>query len=428
MVLTLATRVIDVLDDLFPILDSISFYLEGYSYILAAQPNSDKVFRAIKRSYKRILELWHASTKFLSTSLRKKVLSLSYKTLHEDIRKFKDDIFQYYTVAHSLSVTGAQVQANIEKQENLRRSIFKWIQGSTHYVSLDQKKDFERIKEDHTEGTCQWLFRTESFKTWTDRNDKAVLWYHAPPGTGKSTMASVVIDSLQKTSDGVVIYFFYSANEPSKREGFNGIRSLILQLLLTCNRLPDELMNEYFRARDGYEDYLNNSDRQIIQKLLHSLMTSHPSGQMYLVLDGLDECSKEGPEFFDTLAKLLNSESNATVKWFFSSCDVNPISKTMEKAHSLTIEPNLEAITNDIRIHLKNKIHCPRHEGVWFDNEEQSFLHVNLRLKILKDTPGMSPERVWEEFQRFPKELGDCYVKQLERIELMPTYNQALAK
>lgn len=428
IVLSLATRVSEVLDDLFPILENVGFYLDGYSQILVAQPNSEEVFRSIKRSYKRILELWYVSAKVLSNSLGKTALLLSYKPLKEEIRRFKDDIFQDYTRAYTISATVAQVKSTIEKHDNLQRSIVKWIQGSTNYVALDQKKDLERIKEDHTEGTCQWLFDTEAFKTWIGRKDNAVLWYHAPPGTGKSTMASVVTDNLQKALSGEVVYFFYSINQPSKREAFNGIRSLILQLLLSCDPLPDDLVNEYSRARDNFEDYLSNGDIRTIHKLLKSLLDSHPTGQVYLVLDGLDECSKESPKFFDTLGKLLKSGSNATVKWFFSSCNVNPISRTMLSADSLIVEPNFEAIANDIRAHLKNKIHCPRHEGVWFGKDEQSFLHVNLRLKILKDTPGMSPEQVWEEFDRFPRELGDCFVKQLERIALMPDYNQARAK
>ncbi|CAF3589154.1 unnamed protein product [Fusarium graminearum] len=428
IVLSLATRVSEVLDDLFPILENVGFYLDGYSQILVAQPNSEEVFRSIKRSYKRILELWYVSAKVLSNSLGKTALLLSYKPLKEEIRRFKDDIFQDYTRAYTISATVAQVKSTIEKHDNLQRSIVKWIQGSTNYVALDQKKDLERIKEDHTEGTCQWLFETEAFKTWIGRKDNAVLWYHAPPGTGKSTMASVVTDNLQKALSGEVVYFFYSINQPSKREAFNGIRSLILQLLLSCDPLPDDLVNEYSRARDNFEDYLSNGDIRTIHKLLKSLLDSHPTGQVYLVLDGLDECSKESPKFFDTLGKLLKSGSNATVKWFFSSCNVNPISRTMLSADSLIVEPNFEAIANDIRAHLKNKIHCPRHEGVWFGKDEQSFLHVNLRLKILKDTPGMSPEQVWEEFDRFPRELGDCFVKQLERIALMPDYNQARAK
>ncbi|KAM0300811.1 hypothetical protein ACHAPM_006106 [Fusarium culmorum] len=428
MVLSLETRVSEVLDDLFPILENVGFYLDGYSQILVAQPNSEEVFRSIKRSYKRILELWYVSAKVLSNSLGKTALLLSYKPLKEEIRRFKDDIFQDYTRAYTISATVAQVQSTIEKHDNLRRSIVKWIQGSTNYVALDQKKDLECIKGDHVEGTCQWLFETEAFKTWIGRKDNAVLWYHAPPGTGKSTMASVAIDNLQKTFSGEVVYFFYSINEPSKREAFNGIRSLTLQLLLSCDPLPDDLVNEYFRARDNFEDYLSNGDIRTIHKLLQSLLDSHPRGQVYLVLDGLDECSKESPKFFDTLGKLLKSGSNATVKWLFSSCNVNPTSRTMLSVGALIIEPNFEAIANDIRAHLKNKVHCPRHEGVWFGQDEQSFLHVNLRLKILKDTPGMSPEQVWEEFERFPRELGDCFVKQLERIALMPEYNQTRAK
>jgi hypothetical protein len=79
--------------------------------------------------------------------------------------------------------------------------------------------------------TCTWIYDDSRFQAWRDAKHSTTLWYNSPPGTGKSVLASTIIDYLPKDNKNVA-YFFYSFSKGQRRRSVQGLRSLALQLLI----------------------------------------------------------------------------------------------------------------------------------------------------------------------------------------------------
>ncbi|KAF4461756.1 vegetatible incompatibility HET-E-1 [Fusarium albosuccineum] len=383
IVLECAVRVQGVLSEVFDALEEIAPDLKCYELIASAQQDSADISQAIKQAYAHILEFWCLSVGILSRSYKRIAVSSLLKSLKPIIEAFRGKIRQdSIKVQHLLAARRAAQELSLQ-QKQLRREIAEWIRGSKDGSNLsDQEVDLRAKRQRRTQNTCTWMFEDDKFRVWRDTKHNSVLWYNAPPGTGKSIMASAVIDHLQTLPGSEVAYFFYSFSETSKQHGFGGFRSLALQLLGQLKFTPDALKQEYAQAVQQLKYSLDNTDCDTIKKVLHTLLDQSP--QVFIVLDGLDECMGEEADFFRTLEDLLQSRTNGTAKWFFSSCDISSMRHTMSQIGAQEIRPDFAAVSKDIHTYLKAQDISLRPDTDWIDLDEQNFLYARLRCEIVK--------------------------------------------
>ena len=76
----------------------------------------------------------------------------------------------------------------------------------------DFETDFQRLQQVHISGTCQWFLKSQSYLEWRDPSSSpsasGFLWIQGKPGSGKSVLASQIIQDLQSFGDTVVVYVF----------------------------------------------------------------------------------------------------------------------------------------------------------------------------------------------------------------------------
>ncbi|KIJ69635.1 hypothetical protein HYDPIDRAFT_67948, partial [Hydnomerulius pinastri MD-312] len=104
--------------------------------------------------------------------------------------------------------------------------LLEWLGG------LDCTSEHEDICSLRQPGTCQWLPATEMFNSWRS-GAISFLWLKGRVGTGKSILASAVIEDLRESRDiGEALAFFYCdfRNERSMNAA-EVLRSLLAQLL-----------------------------------------------------------------------------------------------------------------------------------------------------------------------------------------------------
>jgi hypothetical protein len=79
--------------------------------------------------------------------------------------------------------------------------------------------------------------------------------------------------------------------------------------------IPDQLANIYGKER---EQTLHMESPYLAADVIHELRNVVRGGEVYIVLDGLDECQDE-MHFTELLRLLILRPTNATVKWFITS-------------------------------------------------------------------------------------------------------------
>lgn len=163
--------------------------------------------------------------------------------------------------------------------------------------TIDFKANHHDISSRRAERTGQWLLNCREFKAWLSSASNTVLWCYGIPGAGKTIMSSLIVDHLRDlrridNSMGVAgVYCTYK--DPQAMVTIFG--SVLQQLTASLDAMPPSL----------FEDRPPSS--QIILEELVKVIASY--GQVFLVIDALDECMCK-IDLLKELQKLLKLSSS----------------------------------------------------------------------------------------------------------------------
>lgn len=171
-----------------------------------------------------------------------------------------------------------------------------------HIVS-DPADDLIAMESTRSQGTCEWITKLDSFKGWSNTEDKDLLCYRltAQAGAGKSVLATYIIRHIQDLGLDTSYYFFRHGQDQQTVSSF--LRSLALQMArrhLSMRRVLSSMQR-------GAVTFDKDDERSIWDKLFvngilpASLPTTH-----YWVIDGLDECA-DSENLFPLLQNLKSS-------------------------------------------------------------------------------------------------------------------------
>ncbi|KAK4454163.1 hypothetical protein QBC34DRAFT_317179 [Podospora aff. communis PSN243] len=169
-------------------------------------------------------------------------------------------------------------------------------------VSGPPDEDLAQSATVRKQGTCHSFIQSEELTAWLDTKAKRILWAHAPPGTGKSTLSSFLIEHLLDAGRHCA-YFFFKYGQRRKRLPSDMLRSIAYQMAL---RVPEFRQTLLELARSGVK--LSGADSTTVWKkvFLGTLPTPNSTGTLYWVIDGVDESdsSKQVVEFISGTANL----------------------------------------------------------------------------------------------------------------------------
>ncbi|TPX08728.1 uncharacterized protein E0L32_009790 [Thyridium curvatum] len=163
-------------------------------------------------------------------------------------------------------------------------------------------EDYKDFNPRKVEGTCEWFFDDDTFRTWRESNTSALLWVSAGPGCGKSVLSRAMIDESWRLSSGhitaIICYFFFKDGNEDQMTSTGALRAILHQLLAqdTTNELM-KIALRHFRTH-GKNLMLNFS------ALWNVLIECARSCHLVCVLDALDECETESRR--KLIDKLLN--------------------------------------------------------------------------------------------------------------------------
>lgn len=226
-----------------------------------------------------------------------------------------------------------------------RTVILEWIstQGYTNKHST--------IRIPRIDKTGQWLLDHTTFRVWRDDIEPPnnVLWCHGNPGTGKSVLASLVIDHLQESSVGedsatLFAYFDYRDQEDQSSDSITA--SLLQQIAATHTDLPEAICNFYNKFKsNGIKPRLQDLEKAL-------LLVCRNFERVFVVIDALDECEER--QHRQTFMRVLQTLRNQPkVKLFITS---RPHAQDIKTAFISASQIMIEAKDSDLRRYLSTKI------------------------------------------------------------------------
>ncbi|KAL8707486.1 MAG: hypothetical protein Q9225_007745, partial [Loekoesia sp. 1 TL-2023] len=184
---------------------------------------------------------------------------------------------------------------------------------------------FSRHHENHSETRIatsgRWLFSHPEYLGWNRSSSSSLLVLHGVLGSGKTTLASAVIDSILeentgKASPAHVAYFYCAKNtfEPERSDPDEILRSLVRQLTFNNDRqrkVHETLAIEYERREaearlDGFDVPKLRSAECI--RLILDMAASNPA---VIIIDAVDEVQDNRQhELLDGLHRIIQDAAN----------------------------------------------------------------------------------------------------------------------
>lgn len=250
-----------------------------------------------------------------------------------------------------------------------------------------------RKVDNPAEGTLQWFFKSEIFRSWRDEKKSSSLWIRGSPGQGKSVLAKAVLNHLDQTvkpesqERPKIIYYFCYNQEKDSRTLCSILRALIVQLLTSSHTsMFDHLPQTYMTKPD---DFVKESSYATLWDIFCKLLRDPYYQKIYCVIDALDECEDYSTELLPKIEILASMSTDAKLKLFVTSRPLKDIPHGLEKIPYL----DLKAITEDLRIFVNSKVSTlPERFDTEFrekaavlllERVERTFLWVSIVVKIL---------------------------------------------
>lgn len=229
-------------------------------------------------------------------------------------------------------------------------------------LSIDELPDVDYIffQDQRAQGTNEWILEEDNFKKWLnlDEPNSRLLWLHGGPATGKSVMASFVLNHLVEQSRHAQ-YFFIRFGDQKKRSLSMLLRSLAYQIA----RSDPQFMQMLVVLGDEGIDFGNADARTIWDRVFRTLFfTIKSTAPTYWVIDGLDEA--DDPQAVVRVISDL-SLSSTPVRVLFASRKVPHISNAMQKAsRSILVDDlSIEGHTHDLRSFISHELNVSGNEA-----------------------------------------------------------------
>lgn len=310
----------------------------------------------------------------------------------------EDECFRYSELQNYLQEFDAplkRIEMQIQEvrddlEETRRRNILKWMSDTEKIPYMKHHKENRR---QILKGTGEWLLTDGIFKEWNDDSASSLLWLHGIPGSGKSKLTSLVIQNaleaseLGRTPRPAFFYCSRNAAEPLRAEP-EAILTSIARQLATLTPASDILppVVEMYKQEEAQGNASGSLDLDGAQELILKLIDVSP--YTTIIIDALDECSKEGRGCLLDFIKTALVEASSLVKFFISSREDGDIVFNLQRFPNCRISSKKNRA--DIEAFVKSETRRLIRSGSLLRNSQQpQELEDTIVAKVSDDAHGM---------------------------------------
>jgi hypothetical protein len=299
----------------------------------------------------------------------------------------------------------------------------------------DPRSDRDSIrnaKKDRIQGSCEWIISEPKYALWLQRGGPQLLWLQGGPGIGKTMLSLYLVEEFtklsQKSSAVTLAYYFCDAKDERRKTATSILRVLLIQLLRQRPALFKHIKSDFKTMKDALV-----TDFHALWRILLAMIKDSAAGQVYFLVDALDECEAESRgKLFSELQNLFTTTQPGEQKSIKFLITIRPDWNTNESFPSasstilgLRIDPGM------VNADLQKFIDIRVDEIVDFSNTLKkttkdmlkkyaggTFLWVSLVIDDLSRTPFLGVE---DKLRDLPGGIYDVYDRILSRIHAAPT-------
>jgi hypothetical protein len=258
------------------------------------------------------------------------------------------------------------IQQDQDRQRH--RLIMDWLSSADFPA---QQSDFIARRQ---EETGLWFLNSPKFTDWVSGTSQT-LFCPGIPGAGKTMMAAIAVDHLQKTvqtADVGVAYIYCDYKREADQSTSSLLAAMLKQLVQDWPSIAKPLSSLYDhhevrRTRPSVEEMLN---------VLQSVLADY--SRMYIVIDALDECVHDDRR--ELLSKLRNLQSKTGLRLMATSRFIPDIIEEFNGLPKLEVRADDADVKRYVVGQIKRLPRCVRRD----DN-----LQELVQNKIMKAVDGM---------------------------------------
>ncbi|KAL4786749.1 hypothetical protein BJX76DRAFT_354925 [Aspergillus varians] len=310
----------------------------------------------------------------------------------------------------------------LERRETKFNEVRDWIAG------VDSETEHNDICRDRNRypGSGSWILDNGKVKEWLspdpDQSSSSILWINGRPGTGKTYLASVLIEACLKDPSCITCYFYCNEKFKTKNSALAILRGILLQLIYQHHELVPYC---HFKRKSARTHTL--SDLSTAYTLIE--IFCERISRLYMIIDGLDECEEGRKDLLDTFKSLLKKtegHSPGRLRLLFLSRPLNEIKTAVPSAAILALGP--EHNKEDIQRYCRRRT-CELEKFEFGDvilnkvvekiciKADGMFLFVKLVINNLAKQPTRDRFHAEISDSRLPNELGQAYTRIMERLK-----------
>ena len=251
-------------------------------------------------------------------------------------------------------------------------------QACLHAIFLtdpaDDIQNIETKKGRLLENTGSWIFDDISYINWLKNPQCPTLWLHGDPGKGKTMLAISIIRVLSQripfgdsSHTTLVAYFFCNYEDDRCNTAPTILRGLIYQILCQRPDLCSLLRSEY--DRQGEHLLSSPNATQSLWRILQNILAFPHFGEVFIVIDALDECEPDSMQTFLALLEpfvhpktvppshdLAGAKTSCKIKWLLTSRNDNLIRQPLSGSLEISLETNAAHVNKSLRNFIDSKV------------------------------------------------------------------------
>ncbi|KFA81095.1 hypothetical protein S40288_00970 [Stachybotrys chartarum IBT 40288] len=391
---------------------------ESHRNLLQGVHNSQQ-HRALQDTQQRVVDVQRRTNDHIMRYQR------DWQDVQDHINQYEDD----------RAILLAEAKASeIQRKDVQYTEVLRWL-CSPEFKNSEIIRH-RKLQKDHEvcPATGKWILSEDKVAEWMapDPPSHSVLWIHGTTGTGKSTLASLIIQHLQEERRDATTSYFY-CNEADQNLGESVLLAILKSVLRQALHRNREILPIMHERRMNGKRGVEVLDDDAAARTLLELQCDVPA-KHFIVIDGVDEIKEtERKSLVATLCSIVNRSDDYTpgrIRVLLVSNDSHDLNKTVQNAGDRigTYELNRGKLQKDIELYVKKQVEVLQSKFDLNESDAQCawhlvcihsqgmFLYARLVMDdLLRRTTAKSVTDQLDS-RRFPETLEKAYATIINRL------------